>query len=199
MLEWLYWGALGVSAAKAGIENSKCKQDVRTLPNGVRYYYDRRGITRLCSNDKPIYTNGNGLWTDTDYKVVYDGRDDRRKKHNKQYYDMAKENAENRGKRLRYIKQILPGHKENDTVCIDIEENCIITAAYEKEEVNFSQLGREGFNKRKIVLRCEDISGREKWYRWITWEELYATPIPAPKYDGVICEMLKRNMLNFKQ
>jgi hypothetical protein len=56
MLEWLYWGALGVSAAKAGIENSKCKQDVRTLPNGVRYYYDRRGITRLCSNDKPIYT-----------------------------------------------------------------------------------------------------------------------------------------------
>jgi hypothetical protein len=179
-LALLFWGAYGVSAAKAGIENAKCKQDVRTLPNGVRYYYDRRGITRLCSNDNPIYTNGNGLWTDTDYKVVYDGRDDRRKKINREYYEHAKKIAEERGKRLKYIEQMLPGDKEWSKSWIDIENNWKINIVFKREEL-IKTPTRVGYNyETKIIytLGYTDLNtGKdcfkkisEKEYRELPWQ-----------------------------
>jgi hypothetical protein len=180
MLEWLYWGALGVSAVKAGIENENCKQNVQTLPNGVRYYYDRKGITRLCSNDKPIYTNGNGLWTDTDYHVIYDGRDDRREKINKKLYDSAKKEAEEIGERLKYIEQMLPGDKEWSKSWIDIENNWKINIVFKREHL-IKTPTISGYNyARKIIYTLgytdlvtgidyfKEIS--EKEYRKLPWK-----------------------------
>lgn len=70
----LWAGAIGGSAAKCAIENQACKKDIDRLPNGVPYWIDRKGRTRLCSNDEIFTWVGGIAKTANTGKVIYDER-----------------------------------------------------------------------------------------------------------------------------
>lgn len=64
----LLWGAIvGGAAVGEKIEDAKCKQNVYNLPNGICYYFDRKGQQRLMDGTL-ILAFGDG-----DYKTI-DGR-----------------------------------------------------------------------------------------------------------------------------
>jgi hypothetical protein len=65
-------GALGVSATRAGIEDMHFREKTYTLPNGQRYWMDRLGRCRLCSNDKLIFGDCTGRWYDDKHRLICD-------------------------------------------------------------------------------------------------------------------------------
>jgi hypothetical protein len=90
MIEFFALGALAISAIKCGLQNAECKQRVCTLPNGIKYYYDRRGTTRLCSNNEIIIGDCYNVWKDTHYNVIYDGRKEKADRKNEADYESEK-------------------------------------------------------------------------------------------------------------
>ena len=45
----IFGGAAAISGIKNAIEDDKCRSRVETLPNGVKYYFDRKGKCRLMN------------------------------------------------------------------------------------------------------------------------------------------------------
>lgn len=74
----IFGAVLGGSAIKCGIENEHLKQHTYTLPNGIKYYYDRTGTTRLM--DGTIICYQGDKWVDTKYNVICDNYAEREKK-----------------------------------------------------------------------------------------------------------------------
>lgn len=67
----LLWGAIvGGAAIGEKIEDSKCKQNVYTLPNGIRYYFDRKGKQRLMDGTL-ILAFGDGDYKTIDGRILY--------------------------------------------------------------------------------------------------------------------------------
>lgn len=67
----LLWAAIvGGSAVGTKIEDLQCMKDVYTLPNGVQYYYDRKGKSRLMDGTL-ILAFGDGDYKTIDGRILY--------------------------------------------------------------------------------------------------------------------------------
>lgn len=78
---FLWLAMFGASSAKAAWDNLDCKADSETLPNGIKYYIDRRGCFRLVKNDDLIHFQANGVVKHHKTgKILYDPKADANQK-----------------------------------------------------------------------------------------------------------------------
>lgn len=78
---FLWLAMFGASSAKAAWDNLDCKADFETLPNGIKYYIDRRGCFRLVKNDDLIHFQTNGVVKHHKTgKILYDPKADANQK-----------------------------------------------------------------------------------------------------------------------
>jgi hypothetical protein len=96
----LYLLALGISGIKELKDDYECKKDVYELPNGIKYYFDRRGVQRRVGTNEIIDHSWDGLITTgvgKNRRVLYDQRQAYIDKWDKKDYERAKKEAEENG------------------------------------------------------------------------------------------------------
>lgn len=75
----LYGALLGGAKIADGIDNLQAKQEVYTLPNGIRYYFDNKGTQRLMDGTI-IIADCAGTFKTIDGRLLYSKNDEENKK-----------------------------------------------------------------------------------------------------------------------
>lgn len=150
LLGGLIFGAIfGGSAIKCAAENAECKKKIHYLPNGLGYWYDRKGSARL-EDGTLIFISGNGEVENIHGEKIYSKTDEANK--------ITRNKAMNNSFKYKYGLQY--NIRTNQPVTTDLVSNKVIARVKKTIKTN----GNIEYRKWYLYDECYEQFGKNAKY-----------------------------------
>lgn len=117
----LFGGMLAGSAVRAADHNRDAKKNSFTMPNGIEYYYDRRGVMKLMNGTRIERRNG-AFYNSITGELLYSAEKERVDKDNRETISAL---SDGRGKGYKYI--MVKDPRFTFPMCLEVATNKYIS------------------------------------------------------------------------